>query len=365
MGLNDRALWELQWHPAGGGRVRRLVLTWRGLRRALVVLGLVGVVVLAFVLALPLGLRAFLTSFTVDAARRENRTLKARQGDLRERAAALSGRVWADVQRGRRLAWAVGIGGATWQPPCPAPPAAGAADAAVASWLSRQGARLDELGEALGGAGSGRAPCPLPALPTGLPIGRSEAVPVALYGWQVSPFTEKTAAHFGATLAAPEGTPVLATGAGRVVFAGGAREHRSNDWARLGGLVAVDHGGGVLTIFGHLRDVAVKRGQSVARGDTIGTVGQTGWTRVPALYYEVRWPLGGVSRPIDPGLVTLSLPVPELDAHLADPTGGLPPEYPQIDRLLAGGVARPGAHRPVARVPRRLRHAAPAPTPHR
>ena len=35
MGLNGDALWEMQWHPAGGGKFRRLVLTRRGLRRTL------------------------------------------------------------------------------------------------------------------------------------------------------------------------------------------------------------------------------------------------------------------------------------------------------------------------------------------
>jgi murein DD-endopeptidase MepM/ murein hydrolase activator NlpD len=353
VGLSHKAIWEVQWHPGGGGRFRRLVLTRRGLRRVLVGLGLLGILALGIVGALPLGLKGFFTSFTVDAARRENRTLKARQDALRERSLALAGRVYVQLQHGRRLAWAVGLPEAAWRAPCPAPPVVGAPDDATAAWLSRQGARLGDLGDALAGAGAGSLRCPLPAMPTGPPINESHAVAVALYGWRLSPFTGKTEAHYGTTLAAPEGEPVLAAGAGRVLFAGVVRERATNDWTRMGNVVVIDHGGDVVTVFGHLRDIAVKRGQSVARGDRLGTVGQTGWTRVPALYYELRWPTLGASRPIDPGLVTLSLPVEDLDARLVDPSAGLPADYPALERLPAGGAVRPIRRRPVRNDPRR------------
>ena len=166
--------------------------------------------------------------------------------------------------------------------------------------------------------------CPLSSLPIASPIDAARAVPVALFGWRVSPFTGKTMAQYGVTLAASQGEPVVAPGAGRVLFAGSVRERKANEWTRLGNLVVVDHGGGVMTIYAHLRDTLVKRGQVVARAQRLGSVGQTGWTRVPALYYEVRWPVDDGSKPIDPGLVTPTVPVEDLDARLADPTGGLP-----------------------------------------
>ncbi len=353
VGLSDKAIWEVQWHPGGGGRFRRLVLTRRGLRRVLVGLGLLGVLALGVVGALPLGLKGFFTSFTVDAARRENRTLTARQDALRERSLALAGRLYAQLQRGRRLAWAVGLAEGVWRGPTQAPPAAGVPDETRAAWLAQEGARLEELGKGLAGAGAESLRCPLSTMPTGPPINESHAVAVALYGWRLSPFTGKTEAHYGTTLAAPEGEPVLAAGAGRVLFAGVVRERSTNDWTRMGNVVVVDHGGEVVTVFGHLKDVAVKRGQSVARGDRLGTVGQTGWTRVPALYYELRWPTLGGSRPIDPGLVTLSLPVEDLDARLVDPSAGLPADYPALDRLPTGGAARPIRRRPVLNDPQR------------
>ena len=347
MGVKDEALWEMQWHPGGGGKFRRLVLTRRGLRGLLVVLGLLGLVVLAVMGALPLGLRGFLTSFTVEAARHENKALKAQEDSLREQAIAVGGRLYALVQRGRRMAWTVGASSQTWLTACPPPPRRGMDDTSTIEWLSRVGERIAALGDELAAAAKGPLQCPLPSLPTGPPLDHLRAVPVSLFGWRESPFTGKTLAQYGTILAAPEGEAVLATGAGRVLFAGGVRERRANEWTRFGTLVVVEHGTDVVTVFAHLRDVLVKRGQSVTRGDRLGTVGQTGWTRVPALYYEVRWTVAGGSRPIDPGLVTTSLPVEDLDARLADPTGGLPTGWALLEHLVGSGVSRGPAHRPV------------------
>ena len=88
VGLNDGMLWEVQWHPGGGGSVRRLVLTRRGLRRTLIGLGFAGLLVLVVVSALPVGLKGLLTSFTVDAAKRENHALKVQGDSLREQTLA-------------------------------------------------------------------------------------------------------------------------------------------------------------------------------------------------------------------------------------------------------------------------------------
>ncbi len=346
MGVKGDALWEVQWHPGGSGRIRRLVLTRRGLRRAVGALAVALVVVLAVVAALPLGLRGFLTSFTVEAAQRENRDLRAKGDALREEenrlAAALRGR----VQRGRRVAWVLGVPSEVWRSPCTPPPRAGAGDTAVDRWLVEQGERLDVLGESLASPRVA-SPAPLAGLPLASPLDQERAVPTALFGWRLSPFTGKTAPHYGITLAASLGEPVRAPGAGRVLFAGSVRERQANEWTRFGNLIVVDHGGGVMTVFAHLRDVTVQRGQAVARGQRLGSVGQTGWTRVPALYYEVRWSLPGGASPIDPGLVTPMLPVEDLDARLADPTGGLPPGFARIDHLLGARSERT----PRARVP--------------
>ena len=349
MGLSGDALWEIQWHPANGGRFRRLVLTRRGLRRAGVTLALVLLVVLVIVAALPLGLRGFLTSFTVNAAQRENRALRLQGESQREKAHELAGRLHERVQRARRIAWVVGAEPQAWEVSCPAPPPRGAEDEAIFRWLGEQGARLDTLGEVLS-ARHDALRCPLSSLPIATPIDAARAVPVALFGWRVSPFTGKTMAQYGVTLAASQGEPVVAPGAGRVLFAGSVRERKANEWTRLGNLVVLDHGGGVMTIYAHLRDTLVKRGQAVARAQRLGSVGQTGWTRVPALYYEIRWPVDNGSKPIDPGLVTPTVPVEDLDARLADPTGGLPGGFALVPHLV-GRAERPSARRPIRPAP--------------
>ncbi len=343
MGLKDDALWEVQWHPAGGGKLRRLVLTRRGLRRALATAALVLLVVLAIVAALPLGLRGFLTSFTVGSAQRDNRALRLKGDELREKAHRLAVSLFEQVQRGRRVAWVVGAEPHVWLPSCLPVPQGEAGDERAMLWLTEQGARLGMLGDAFSVPHYGLR-CPLSALPFVSPVDRTRAVPTTLFGWRVSPFTGKTAAHYGTTLAAELGEPVCAPGAGRVIFAGIVRERQANEWTRFGNLVIVDHGGGVVTVFAHLRDVLVRRGQNVVRGQRLGSVGQTGWTRVPALYYEVRWPVQGSGTPIDPGLVTPTLPVENLDARLADPTGGLPAGFARIEHLVGSRADR--ARRP-------------------
>jgi murein DD-endopeptidase MepM/ murein hydrolase activator NlpD len=64
----------------------------------------------------------------------------------------------------------------------------------------------------------------------------------------------------------------------------------------LGNAVVVDHGHGMVTRYGHLEKVMVKRGTSVTRGDTIGLMGNTGRSTGPHVHYEVH--LNGI--PVNP-----------------------------------------------------------------
>ncbi|MDH5275718.1 MAG: peptidoglycan DD-metalloendopeptidase family protein [Gammaproteobacteria bacterium] len=92
----------------------------------------------------------------------------------------------------------------------------------------------------------------------------------------------------GVLIAAPAGTEVRATRAGKVVYA---------DWLPgLGQLLVVDHGGGWLSLYGHNQDLSRGVGDRVAAGDVLGHVGDTGGQPRPALYYEVR----RNGRPINP-----------------------------------------------------------------
>jgi murein DD-endopeptidase MepM/ murein hydrolase activator NlpD len=125
----------------------------------------------------------------------------------------------------------------------------------------------------------------LAALPTTWPVAGWIASP---FGERTSPFTGKKEFHKGMDIAAPIGTPVVAPAGGVVTFAG---ETEGGGF----GLV-IDHQGGLATSYGHLRDVLVAKGQTVARGQTLGHVGDSGQTSGPHLHYETR--LGGV--PVNP-----------------------------------------------------------------
>lgn len=89
-------------------------------------------------------------------------------------------------------------------------------------------------------------------------------------------------------IAAPEGTPVKAVHAGRVVFA---------DWLRGAGLlIIVEHGNGYLSLYGHNQSLLKKAGDTVRAGDTLATVGTSGGQASAALYFAIRQQ----GRPSDP-----------------------------------------------------------------
>lgn len=115
-------------------------------------------------------------------------------------------------------------------------------------------------------------------LPAGLPLASARLT--SGFGWRVHPLGGGVRAHSGIDLAAAYGTPIVATAAGVVGTAG---------WSGGYGLmVAIGHGGGVQTRYGHLSRLAVAPGQAVAAGEVIGYVGSTGESTGPHVHYEVR-----------------------------------------------------------------------------
>jgi murein DD-endopeptidase MepM/ murein hydrolase activator NlpD len=98
----------------------------------------------------------------------------------------------------------------------------------------------------------------------------------AACGWRTDPWPEF---HKGLDLAADYGTPVHASAAGTVAWAG---------WeGGFGNKIDIDHGNGYHTWYCHLSRLAVTLGQRVAKGQPIGAVGSTGESTGPHLHYQV------------------------------------------------------------------------------
>jgi murein DD-endopeptidase MepM/ murein hydrolase activator NlpD len=94
------------------------------------------------------------------------------------------------------------------------------------------------------------------------------------------PILQTWRAHLGVDYAAPTGTPVRSVGQGIVDVAGSQ--------GGFGNVVMVKHAGGQTTVYAHLSRIHVKRGQTVAQGQTLGLVGSTGWATGPHLHFEFR-----------------------------------------------------------------------------
>jgi murein DD-endopeptidase MepM/ murein hydrolase activator NlpD len=90
---------------------------------------------------------------------------------------------------------------------------------------------------------------------------------------------EPTGHHGGTDFGAEPGTPVGATNHGVVVMA--------RQMALRGNFVVIDHGGGVLSGYGHLSQFSVAEGQVVEPGDVIGLVGSTGLSTGAHLHWEM------------------------------------------------------------------------------
>ncbi|MCK4427176.1 MAG: M23 family metallopeptidase, partial [candidate division Zixibacteria bacterium] len=101
------------------------------------------------------------------------------------------------------------------------------------------------------------------------------------FGIKIDPFTGRKQPHLGIDLATDIGTPVYATAEGRVSFVGRDRG--------LGRMIRINHLFGYTTVYAHLSQVKVKRGEHVKRGEVIGAVGNTGYSTGPHLHYEVRF----------------------------------------------------------------------------
>ena len=103
-------------------------------------------------------------------------------------------------------------------------------------------------------------------------------------------------AHKGTDYAAPTGTPIYASGAGRVVHSGNKGGY--------GKTVIINHSGNIQTRYAHMSRIKARNGQRVKQGQVIGYVGSTGLASGPHLHYE--FIMNGVHR--NPRTILAKLP---------------------------------------------------------
>lgn len=102
----------------------------------------------------------------------------------------------------------------------------------------------------------------------------------SVFGMRRNPFSGNFQPHRGMDLAAPYGTPIVATMDGTVVASG--------SHGGYGLLIALENASGVETRYGHMSRQVVSQGQQVHKGDVIGYVGSTGNSTGPHVHYEIR-----------------------------------------------------------------------------
>lgn len=95
--------------------------------------------------------------------------------------------------------------------------------------------------------------------------------------------------HLGLDLAAPKGTPILASAAGRVIYSG-------QGFSGYGKMILIDSGNGWAHLYAHFNRLLVSEGQYVRQGEVIGEMGRTGRATGVHLHFEIRRD----KTPIDP-----------------------------------------------------------------
>ena len=100
------------------------------------------------------------------------------------------------------------------------------------------------------------------------------------YGYRFHPILHVSKMHTGIDISAASGSQILAASDGKIIF--------SAVRGGYGNCVMIDHGGGIVTLYGHCSRLLVSSGQSVARGQEIALVGSTGLSTGPHCHFEVR-----------------------------------------------------------------------------
>ena len=310
-------MYEIQIHPADiRKQVRYYFLSRHGIRWLWVCGAALGIFLTTGAVLAPMGIQSLLLSGRLSLLHQQNKTQRA---ILAQREAALDRlqRQTAEARnRQRQMSLILGApqsdstggGGGTESPPVGrlAVPEAEIALRRALKMETETRALLtlaDEL------ASFARSNDELTrTVPSICPLPIGSFVLTSPFGNRTSPFTNTIDFHAGIDLAAREGTPVLASGDSRVVFAGRFPLSRNVRWWRYGNVVVLKHGDGYISIYAHLQEISVRRGTQLARGEQLGTVGNTGWSTSPHLHYEVR--VADIDddepKPVDPRIFILN-----------------------------------------------------------
>jgi hypothetical protein len=115
--------------------------------------------------------------------------------------------------------------------------------------------------------------------PSIMPVEKSEVKKVSGWGWRTHPIYKIRKFHAGIDFTAPKGTPIYATAAGFIECS----EQKTGEGIYL----IIKHNYHYKTLYSHLKDYVVRKGDIVYKGQLIGHVGNTGVLTGPHLHYEV------------------------------------------------------------------------------
>lgn len=116
--------------------------------------------------------------------------------------------------------------------------------------------------------------------PFAWPLDRRYQTITSQFGYRIHPIYKVPSGHSGTDIGAPTGANIYAAQSGVVLLSavnGG-----------YGNCVIIDHGGGMVSVYGHASELKCKKGQTVKRGDVIALVGNTGVSTGPHLHFEIR-----------------------------------------------------------------------------
>ena len=100
------------------------------------------------------------------------------------------------------------------------------------------------------------------------------------FGYRIHPILNTKKLHTGIDIGVPQGTKIVAAQSGTIIY---------SDWyGGYGMVIMIDHGGGIVTLYGHNSKLIAKVGQKVDKGDAVSLSGTTGLSTGPHLHFEVR-----------------------------------------------------------------------------